>query len=86
MFPQLLVLEAVSRPWNCLDSFRFNVIAAFSTLAKCSSAKAFESLPEILERLPSYGSFVPQCLSFVFGGCLVCRVGVPCRNCAYLLL
>jgi hypothetical protein len=86
MFSQLLTRKAVSCPWNRFESLRFNVVTAFSTLAKRSLAKAFESLPEILERLSGNGSFVRQCLSFVFGGCLVGRVGLPCRNCAYLLL
>ena len=72
-----------------MESLRVALVQSrfrISTLAKCSSAKAFKSLPEILERLPGDGSFVRQRLSFVFGGRLVGRVGLPCRNCAYLLL
>jgi hypothetical protein len=86
MFSYLLTLKAVPRPRNCFESFRFDVVAAFSTLAKCPSDKAFKSLSETLECLSGRRSFVRQCLSFVLGYCLVGGIGLPCRSCAYLLL
>jgi hypothetical protein len=58
MFSQLLTLKAVPCPWDCFESFRFDVIAAFSTLAKRSSDNAFETLSEILECLSGDRSFV----------------------------
>lgn len=86
LFSQFLTLKAVPRPRDCFQSFRLDVVAAFSALAKYSSGKPLESLSEIPKGLSGERSFVRQCLPFVLGGCLVGSIGLPRRICSYFLL
>jgi hypothetical protein len=86
LLPCFLTLDAVTRPWNRFQPFRFYVTAAFGALAEISVLYPLCSLAEGFEHLPGCIALVNYRLSFVLSGSLISRIGMSCGACSCLLL
>ena len=86
MLSQFLTFKAVACPWNSVEPFRFDVIAALDTLAERPLPHVFKSLGQVSQRLTCDRSFVRESLSFILSRNLISGIGMPCGICSYLLL
>lgn len=85
MLSCLLAGDAVPRPRECFQPLRFNVAAAFGTLAVGSMLDPLQRPVQILDLLLGGSSFVGEGLSLELSRRLISGVCMPCRVCTRLL-
>jgi hypothetical protein len=86
LLPCFLTLDAVSRPRNCLQPFRFDFGSALGTVAESTLAYPLHGIGQTSDSLSCQIGLVRKSLSLIFRRSLISRIRMPRRTCPHLLL